>query len=486
MKKKIQSIRHLIDIITPQKIRSINILDEKDDNVNKLYTIIKEERNITEEEIIEILYPNNKYGKQYLNRLNSKLQERLMNTLMTIHVDDLDNTYNDRINLFKKHAMLQILNLYQNSQFAELAKEILKESMRLHMTEVSISVLRMLTLWESNITNDKKAYLKYKNLQNSYKIILLAELEIELLVKDLIVTSYDKWNSNIRLEKQSITANKIIEIMNNHYSYRIYSMGGMTLLAYYSVNHRYKEIAALIQKLKEKLYDLNFDIPSTVKFSFNYNIVPYYIMSKNFDKAEDALEQCEKYSKRSLYNRNIILFLRKLKASYQKNYNEIIDLTKDKTNLKLAKYHAETFILFDAYAKILTGQKLRLTKTLNSTPEYSKQKRSMNVNLLIIQVLEYARRKQYDKIIDRIDALKQYSHRYLRDDATYRSNCFIRLLLCLPRGHFNQVGVKRVAEPYLEKLLAKPILETNQDYEVEMVPFEDLWEFVVSLLPEKP
>ena len=110
----------------------------------------------------------------------------------------------------------------------------------------------------------------------------------------------------------------------------------------------------------------------------------------------------------------------------------------------------------------------------------------MNINLLIIQILEYTRRKQYDKIIDRIDALKQYMHRYLRDDATYRSNCFIRMLLCLPRGHFNQVGVRRVAQPYLDKLLAKPILETNQDYEVEMVPFEDLWEFVVSLLPEKP
>jgi hypothetical protein len=156
------------------------------------------------------------------------------------------------------------------------------------------------------------------------------------------------------------------------------------------------------------------------------------------------------------------------------------------TQFKNTLRDQETWQIYEAYGKILTGEKLRLHKLLNEVPKYSKDKRGMNINILIIRILEYIRREKIGEVIDNTNAINQYAYRYLRQDDTFRSNCFIRMLLQLEKGHFNQVGVKRHTNKLLEKLKSMPLRESQQDYEVEIVPYEELWAFLMNLLPKKP
>ena len=90
--------------------------------------------------------------------------------------------------------------------------------------------------------------------------------------------------------------------------------------------------------------------------------------------------------------------------------------------------------------------------------------------------------KDYDSIIDKMDALSSYAHRHLRRDESYRSNCFIKMLLQLDKGHFNRIAVQRKAEPYYQKLLAVPLSKAKQDFELEIIPYETLWEFALESL----
>src|SRR5690606_2380545 len=62
-----------------------------------------------------------------------------------------------------------------------------------------------------------------------------------------------------------------------------------------------------------------------------------------------------------------------------------------------------------------------LSKFLNSVPFFSKDKSGLNISIIIVQILFYFLDKKWDKVLDKIDGLKQYSFRYLTKDESMRS-----------------------------------------------------------------
>jgi len=90
--------------------------------------------------------------------------------------------------------------------------------------------------------------------------------------------------------------------------------------------------------------------------------------------------------------------------------------------------------------------------------------------------------KNYDQTVERIDAIEKYCTRYLNRHDTYRSNCFIKMLLVLPLASFHREGVIRKTERYQKMLIATPLEAARQAHEIEIVPYEDLWGMIVNTL----
>lgn len=119
---------------------------------------------------------------------------------------------------------------------------------------------------------------------------------------------------------------------------------------------------------------------------------------------------------------------------------------------------------------------------LRSVPLFSKDKRGMNVPVLIIQMLIYISEKNYDAFIDRIDAIKKYSGRYLRMQDAYRSSCFIKMLVTISKNNFHPQAIARQALPLKEKLAKTPLDVSPQAYELEIIPYELLWDLIMKAL----
>lgn len=81
-----------------------------------------------------------------------------------------------------------------------------------------------------------------------------------------------------------------------------------------------------------------------------------------------------------------------------------------------------------------------------------------------------------------MDALKQYSYRYLRKDETLRTNLFIKMLNSMVKADFNRIRTERYVEPLWEQLRSVPINISEQGIEVEILPFEQLWPMVLEML----
>jgi hypothetical protein len=126
--------------------------------------------------------------------------------------------------------------------------------------------------------------------------------------------------------------------------------------------------------------------------------------------------------------------------------------------------------------------KFRLARFLNEVPIYTRDKRGFNISILVVQMLFYIVRNNYGKVIDRIDALNQYTYKYLRNDETYRSNCFIKMLVKIPTANFHPVRTKLHTRDLEAKLRAREMTVEELMGEVEVIPFHDLWDIILEVL----
>ena len=114
---------------------------------------------------------------------------------------------------------------------------------------------------------------------------------------------------------------------------------------------------------------------------------------------------------------------------------------------------------------------------------------TFNINgwlfLVPVAVIFMIVKKDYDQSIDRFDSIKKYCSRYLRKGENPRSNCFINMLLQIPASNFHKARVEQKAKRYWDKLLITPLEVASQATEIEIIPYEDLWQFVLDSLEFK-
>lgn len=183
---------------------------------------------------------------------------------------------------------------------------------------------------------------------------------------------------------------------------------------------------------------------------------------------------------------------------YQAAYEWFTKVDQDDMRKALSESYAEFFQLYRGYLYFLgmmdrvdidpedkNFRSFRVGKFMNETVNYSKDKRTMNVHLLIIQMLSYTVQEQYNKAIDRVEAIQKYCGRHLRRNDAFRSNCFLKMLLELPINGFHRAAVERKAEKWQKKMAEVPFDIVSQSHEMEIIPYETLWELVVESLGYK-
>ena len=114
-------------------------------------------------------------------------------------------------------------------------------------------------------------------------------------------------------------------------------------------------------------------------------------------------------------------------------------------------------------------------------PDFNRDKRGYHVAILILQLLYYLRRRNLDEVMLRLERLRKYQQLHLRDEDTLRSRLFLRLLAILPEKDFQARACAERGQNLLAKLREAP--QPGEAYaQIEVVPYEELWELTLQLL----
>ncbi|MEM1327485.1 MAG: hypothetical protein AAGI23_16100 [Bacteroidota bacterium] len=442
--------------------------------------------------------PNNRNYKE----LKKRLHERLMNTLFFI--DTQQAKYNERqkayFNCWREYAAVKIMivkGLYLNVETS--LKKLLKLCQEYEFTELILEVLRSLRIHYGSKYPNFKLFEEYNNLFKIYEKVYLAENLSEEYSLSFYFLNYNanKVSESLISEKFKIYIDDLEPYIDNYDSYRLH-------LSYYMISlngnmyfSRFDEVIATCKKAIQFFKQKSKYLQNPINY-FSIQLILMHVQKKEFEQGEKLVTQLEGRLREGSFNwfsfYDYFFLLCMYTQRYRRAYDTFMDVFHHKKFSKTPTLIQERWQIYQAYIYYLIGLdkikdiepvKFRVNKFLNEVPNYSKNKRGENVPILIAQILFFILYKKYNKVIDRMEALEKYTYRHLKKDDTFRSNCFIKMLLIIPKANFHKAATERKAANLSKKLKSVPLEVAKQVYETEVIPYEDLWAIAIESLENK-
>jgi tetratricopeptide (TPR) repeat protein len=274
----------------------------------------------------------------------------------------------------------------------------------------------------------------------------------------------------------------------------------LTFFYYQCVGDYKKGLEIAQQGLKENTELKNKELLGIYQSKRNIAIAHFYL--KNYEEANTwFLEVLSMVTvgTRNWFNATSLYYLSLIS---QKDYDTLYALSikiLSNKNLNKFPYFEEQWKLREAYLHFLIRigkielpkedkqvlKAFSLTKFLNSVPFHTKDKSGQNITILVIQILFLLLDNKYGQIIDRVDSLTQYTYRYLHKNETFRSNCFIKMLLLMVKADFHPIRTQNYTAELKKKLDSSHLITDEKSTQVEIIPYDYLWDLIIEILHEK-
>ncbi len=221
---------------------------------------------------------------------------------------------------------------------------------------------------------------------------------------------------------------------------------------------------------------------------FQYQMLLCCIHLRNIEAGERAARSCLELSVDNMFNRfkikELLLLLYLHAKHYDKAFTLFVDVTSDAQFVFLPGSFRSNWAIFQPYLSFLTtiGLVVHASPNVKGLSLSPVDRYSSTSALLIIEFITLLQKKQYDEARTHVSELKHFSFGLQHESNIMRSALFVQMLLQIPEGDFQRSKAERLAGHYLTQLHTVPLVLANQTHELEVLPFEDLWEFVLQCL----
>lgn len=501
-----EDIRELIDIINPKKVealrRSTGAVVLKDKQAKQLYDLIASRRARTEEEATQLLFGTARGAARRFQRVKRVLREHLLRLLLM--VDLTQPHYHQRqkayFECYRNWGALKLLSGKSAHQSVlELAVPTLKLARKYEFTDVALDVVRHLRLYYGSLEGNLKKFDQYGRMARELEEVLYYENLAEEFYTYLVIRFVKDKSAKTDVHRQAADYFRQLEsAMARHTTYRLHFCGRLIEAMVHTSINDYRAALEVcdraIRFFEAKKYIAT--IPLQV---FLYQEMVCFVQLRDFENGEAAARRGLQLLDVGSFNwfkyQELLLTLSLHARRYQRAY-EIFRLTVTHRRFQsLPSVIQQTWKILEAYLYYLIesgkieqvkGDKIfsrfRMARFVNEVPIFSKDKRGMNIPILILQILYLLLHRRFAETIDRMEAIERYSSRYLKVNEHYRSSCFIKMLLQAPHADFHPEAVRRHAEKY-RKMLEKMSLDfAGQSHDIEIIPYEDLWEMTLEAL----
>ncbi|MBK7936603.1 MAG: hypothetical protein IPJ82_05725 [Lewinellaceae bacterium] len=502
-----QGLKELVLLLQRHNIHPLKHLSGTGEGKSKLLAfydgIIRNKFNSDEEAAIA-LYKEEGGGSKY-RKLKSDLRERLLDAVINInteleHYSDYQKAYYD---CHKQWVMVRFLT-GQNANTAALAlaNRLLRQSEKFDFTLLCMDIASYLRIQYGLRESNDKRFKEANQLFDQYRKLYDAECLAEELYSTLVVRTVNNRSAQDEVHRLAIEYYERIEpLLHEYHSYKLNMYGYMIGLMLYTTVNDYEEALKYCEKAIDFFNKRPYEARVPLQI-FYYQHLIGNIHLRRFEEGRKSVQHCIRLMEDGTFNWFKFKELNLLLLLHIKQYEQAAEVllgTLEHPRFEFLPENArELWRIYEPYVYYLTTlgkiksplkNKFKLAKFINEVPIFSKDKSGMNIAILVIKILIQLQEHKYSRVLDEVEATEQYCYRHLRGEDTQRSYNFLKMLLQIPMGQFDKNTVVPKAERYLEKIKAIPLQLANQTHEIEIIPYEDLWDYALESLetrPEKP
>lgn len=235
---------------------------------------------------------------------------------------------------------------------------------------------------------------------------------------------------------------------------------------------------------KGKINEMRFDV-NMVKIARLYALLKLRRHSEGLSLVKKHLRETDEETPAwNSFIESHVLF-----SIYSKDYEGATSLVLDRLNAKafggLDENTREKWSLYAVYLYYLTGEKMMLElpgteRLLTSVPEFRKDKAGIHVALLTLQLITRID-DDLEQLREILNAIDDYVTKFLNNSFSKRTKIFYKLL-CKITDHDRDFETILKKSKYLVDKLNNAEVEGDVFADLEIVPYEDLWESVLKRL----
>jgi hypothetical protein len=497
-----KALYELAEMVHNTRIKEVELVQENRNDDSSLMQLLRGVLNKTfasDQEAAQALL-NVDAGDQTYQRLRRRLKRSLLNAVFFFDLPLSD--YNERQRAYhesyKTWAAAKIL-LAKNANHIgiELCHKLLKKAEKFDFTDLVMDISRNLRLHYATREGNIKKYEKYNELYKQYERIWIEENLAEELYLELVLRYV---NSQAVIDE---THSKALEFytqiegaLQRNTSFRLHLCGMLIRQVIYSSVNDWQGTIQVCNEAIRFFLAKPYNAAVPLQIAYHHQLYAY-IQLLQFEEGQQAALSCLKYLEPGSFNwfkyQELYFLLCMNTRQFEQAFVVFKETLANRRFQFLASAAAEVWKIYEAYLYYLhakgeikapeaevTLSRFRVHRFLNDTPIFSRDKKGMNIPILIAEILFTLRDKKYSQTLSSIENIDRYCTRYLRQGETFRSNCFIKMLLAIPACNFHREAVVRKTEK-----LHKRLLTQSGNYpraEIEIIPYEHLWEFVLSSL----
>lgn len=469
------------------------------DNESIIYNHLRHASYRDEDDIAqdcECVHASEPKYRYYKRRVRKKLLQEILHHAPAYHKSaPYQRAYYECQQLFAVYNTLK--GLEKRKLFHRLGKQLLEKSRKYHFNliryEVCVSFALHYSSKEGNVelanqyfeeSNTIHEVLRYEKLAKWYYSQVLSHFVHDKSNKPEVVAKAKKYVASL----QSYADLHLPSTQFYQYFYVL------KVLLCEAEGEYTTALESARQGLKH-FTELDINLP-VVKGIFLRNITNCLLQLSYYTEAKQSIQAGIQYQTIGSTNWFLAMRLQLQISLHQQDYalawDHYVEMISHNSYTTLADTKKNLYELFGSYVAFLhligkiDQPKMKgfaKLKRQKDVPVFNNDKRGMLIPTIVIQLLFHIYHRKYDDIEQRLYALKAYCTTHLRvSSPNYRSNCFIKMLLTIPLSNFNPIATRRNANKFVKRLSSIPFAISKQPAEVEIIPYEHLWEIVLEHL----
>jgi len=502
-------MKNLIEIskiVTKKKVKKIEIFDDhslkhKNSKFNEFYEALMAGKFKNDRDAASFLYSCSPTDDKY-RQLKSRFRKRLLNTLFFLDVNLPSTSSYDRayFSCNKDWTLVRILMSNEAPHTASsLARQILTTALKFKFADVIVNCSRILRKY-CTMTGNEKDYELYDQYSKQYQNVLDAEIRSEELYQRVIMNYHKPPSKNFNLEEKIDVYCDALVGLSEMYDSPIVIYNMYLVWAYrYEMLNDYNAMLEVCKKAEKYIEENPRYYKEDMLATFQMKKMSAFLHVQDYKNGKVNAEKCLQSFPEGSDTWFDFMEYYLLLAFHTENYINALAIYKRAEGhtkfRRLMGVQKEKWMIYDIYLnyiieaqgdknpilKMQKRKKFRLSRFLNDSVLYPKDQRVFTVLLVIAQLLFLLEKKSYSAATERIDRLKGYANRQLKKEEFFRAIQFIRLLQQLAKAEFQVKNLSNI-QKYFERLEEQPFKYRGIVSEMEVIPYERLWEMILDRL----